>query len=378
MAITSRKTNLRAIALITISSILFAFFLGELYVRYKKRIIIASNQLDKGMLTYDQLLGWKLSKNWSGKHHHYDFDVEYSTNEYGFRGDFDIAPNSGSEKVAFVGDSFTFSVGVDNKKTFIHLLNQNSQRGDSFLNFGVTGYSTDQELLLIKERVFQFSPKRLILVVFLGNDLFDNKLPFPLQAKNSKPYYEFTSGELLLKNYPVPRTTKPQVQSPDELSSLVLGNFRPSGILYQGSKVSALFGLLYQKFYSNESLSKDAAYEKRFSNHLELFYALIEEIKLQCSSKNTHFNIALLAGSSFVYRPDSPSALFQDYFRKKIIHKSRQIDIPIIDLAGVLKQVSTQRKRKLLYHPNDRHLTEEGHQVVSKFIQNWLAAERQP
>jgi hypothetical protein len=39
-------------------------------------------------------------------------------------------------------------------------------------------------------RVFDFTPAVIILITYLGNDLFDNQLSFPLKAENAKPFFE--------------------------------------------------------------------------------------------------------------------------------------------------------------------------------------------
>jgi hypothetical protein len=106
------------------------------------------------------------------------------------------------------GDSFTFGLGVNDHETFVHLLNARAADGDSYLNFAIPGFSTDQEYLLIRRRVFDFNLSVIVLVTYLGNDLFDNQLPFPLQAHNAKPFFELAGDRLVLKNSPVPPDQK--------------------------------------------------------------------------------------------------------------------------------------------------------------------------
>ncbi len=117
----SKKRDFSILTLIMLTTLLVTFLLGEAYIRHKKREIVASNKFEEGLIAYDRLLGWKLIPNWKGRHQHYDFDVEYSTNRYGFRGDFGTDARRGAEKIAFVGDSFTFSLGVNDQDTFVRL-----------------------------------------------------------------------------------------------------------------------------------------------------------------------------------------------------------------------------------------------------------------
>jgi len=105
------------------------------------------------------------------------FDVVYDIDASGFRID-PLAGKTGS-RVAVLGDSFTFGLGVANGETFVSRLNAGSDDGRHYLNLGVPGYSTDQELLLLKKTGNALKPDIVLLVVYLANDLFDNNRSFP-------------------------------------------------------------------------------------------------------------------------------------------------------------------------------------------------------
>ncbi|MCP4254935.1 MAG: hypothetical protein GY775_16325 [Candidatus Scalindua sp.] len=218
----SRSKLFLFVTTITLAGIFVVLVVSEILLRYKSHGIRGSDHIDYGMIAYDKYLGWKLTPNWDGQHKHYDFDVSYSTNSHGFRNNSHTKQEQVGLSYAFVGDSFTFSFGVNDNETFIHLLNSKKEQDNSYLNFGVPGYSTDQEYLLIRKRVLHLLPDVVLLVVYLGNDLFDNELSYPLQANRAKPYYEFMSGELILRNTPVPMEPKPPEQYKKDLTMVVL------------------------------------------------------------------------------------------------------------------------------------------------------------
>jgi len=174
---------------------------AELYSRAQQTKIVKSDRLDSGMIGYDRDLGWRLVPGWKGRHRHHDFDVSYATNAYGFRsahmGD---GSKAGLFTYALLGDSFSYGLGVNDQGTFAFLLNASDTKGIRYLNFSIPGYSTNQEYLLMEKRIFAFSPDAVLLMVYLGNDIFDNALPFPLQAENAKPYYALIEQELVLKH----------------------------------------------------------------------------------------------------------------------------------------------------------------------------------
>src|SRR5262249_8326325 len=153
---------------------------------------------------------WRMQRNWSGRHRHHDFDVRYTTNDRGLRGPWPEAGNSptGTRRYVFVGDSFTFGLGVNDNDTFVQQLNRDG--GDAvYRNAGIAGYSTDQEYLFLKEELPSWQAGTVALVVYLVNDLLDNTLRYPLQAMMAKPLFTLESGELKLANVPVPLQPKP-------------------------------------------------------------------------------------------------------------------------------------------------------------------------
>ena len=94
-----------------------------------------------------------------------------------------------------------------------------------YLNFGVPGYSTDQEILLLDPQVFRESPDSVWLAFYLGNDILDNALDYPLQADQAKPMFELLNdGSLQLRNVPVPRDSKPAVARLRSIEEIVFGD----------------------------------------------------------------------------------------------------------------------------------------------------------
>ena len=360
----SKKKQVLFATIIVLASLFSTLIPSELILRFRRQSIEKSEHFDPGLIKYDRYLGWELTPNWKGRHKHHDFDVMYSTNQYGFRGNF--GEKDELRRYAVVGDSFTFSYGVNDNETFVHLLNSEKSEGNIFLNFGVPGYSTDQEYLIIKERVFYFSPDVILLVVYLANDLFDNELPFPLQANHAKPYFELTSNGLTLKNTPVPLINKPKAQGQKDLTKVVLGDEFPSNNAmerYLGR--FELFRLLKLNFYKTPDLSH--RFRERFKQPLQLFKSIIEQIREECIRRKIELHLVLMPGKSFIDRPGSPSEQYQDYLRKKIFEMGEKIGLDVIDLAILLKR-RYQKHPGRWFHPHEGHLTPEGHRVVAEIL----------
>ena len=121
-----------------------------------------------------------------------------------------------------IGDSFTFGFGVDDDETFHAQLSAADTKSE-YINGGTPGYSTDQQYLFIKHSMNGFSIDHYIVVFYLGNDLLDNPLPFPLQASRGKPFFELRDQQLYLNNIPVPKQQKTAALQSATLNSVVFG-----------------------------------------------------------------------------------------------------------------------------------------------------------
>jgi hypothetical protein len=135
----SKRKLIFFVTIITLFSFSVVLVVSEMLLRFKQHQIENSDQLDSGMMVYDKDMGWELAKNWNGRHKHYDYDVSYSTNSLGFRSGSNKRGEQSGLTYAFVGDSFTFSFGVNNSETFIQLLNSRDVNDNLYVNFGVPG-----------------------------------------------------------------------------------------------------------------------------------------------------------------------------------------------------------------------------------------------
>jgi len=91
------------------------------------------------------------------------------------------------------------------EKTFCSLLEATliscpklAGRSVEVFNFGVSGFGTAQELLVLHNRVWQYNPDIVILAFCTGNDIMDNSRALGLDPL--KPYFVQNHGKLLLDN----------------------------------------------------------------------------------------------------------------------------------------------------------------------------------
>lgn len=116
-----------------------------------------------------------------------------------------IAKPPDTLRIAVVGDSFVEALQVPREKAFWSVMERKleecPQRGTSkveVLSFGVGGFSTAQELVLLQKRVWQFSPDVVVLLVTTGNDIRDNSRTLNPHRDQPIPYFVFQNSDLVL------------------------------------------------------------------------------------------------------------------------------------------------------------------------------------
>lgn len=106
-------------------------------------------------------------------------------------------------RIAVLGDSYTEARQVDQAKTYPAILEQQlaacpalSGQKPEVLNFGVSGFGTTQELLQLREKVWDFQPDLVLLGFTTGNDIRNNS--FALEGNQEKPYFHLQGSGLAL------------------------------------------------------------------------------------------------------------------------------------------------------------------------------------
>lgn len=339
----------------------------EWYLHNQRSSVGSSDQLEPGMIEYDPVLGWRLQANWEGKHKNYDFSARYVIDGRGFRADTSWSQRSPTRPLtAVVGDSFVFGFGVNDDQTFVHRLDQAAPGGMAFANFAVPGFSTDQEALLLEREIIPLHPRRILLIVYLGNDLLDNPRSSPLQVKSAKPYFEVPPvGGLVLRNTPVPLRDGP-APAPEGLTQAVLGPDPAAWPLRTRLEQRfEVFRLVNQVLGAEEV--PDSFFSSRFAPAVRLFDQILARIRHDCVEAGVELVIGTLAGRSYVELPGSLSAQYQEYFRTEVVRTAQRQDLRVIDIAAGLRARADSTSQPW-YFPNDGHLTAAGHRVVADIL----------
>jgi hypothetical protein len=102
-------------------------------------------------------------------------EIRYRVNSAGFRGRDFTKERTPAVRIAFLGDSFCWGVGVKQEDHFITRLADKLAAGSLFdgrfelLNFGLEGYNTRQEVALFKTIVLDYRPDVTVIWYFLND-----------------------------------------------------------------------------------------------------------------------------------------------------------------------------------------------------------------
>lgn len=126
-----------------------------------------------------------------------------AVNGHGFRDvEWSVSKAAHVSRVAFVGDSFIEAAHVPFEDTVVarvaEILNRDGRSVPvEVMNFGVSGYGTAQELLLLRDRVAKFSPDVVVLAIYAGNDPAENH-PLLAPDKHRSFIIPSVAGEIVV------------------------------------------------------------------------------------------------------------------------------------------------------------------------------------
>ncbi|MEG3898653.1 MULTISPECIES: SGNH/GDSL hydrolase family protein [unclassified Microcoleus] len=154
--------------------------------------------------TSDPNLGWKLkpgaSGEWNGEGASF-----VQVNSEGLRDrEHTKAKPPNTLRVAVLGDSFTEAIHVPVEQTFWSKLERKlgncaavkGKKNVEVINFGVQGYGTAQELVMLRKKVWDYNPDIVVLAFFTGNDVINNSAK--LEYDRYRPFFVYdASGKLV-------------------------------------------------------------------------------------------------------------------------------------------------------------------------------------
>src|ERR1043166_1625416 len=318
--------------------------LGDIYVFYR----------------YDPVLGWDNLPNAHGYLKSEEYSTEVSKNTLGMR-DVEVgAKQPGEFRVAFLGDSFTWGVGVSYGERFTEVAGKLDGKVRT-LNFGVSGFSPVQYLFQL-DHVFPLKPDYVVLVFCLRNHLTDNVEYRPYD--HPKPYAKLSSdgSRFEIVGYPLPVSEHGPARLGAASSLRIVGvtklaiNSFPKprgGIIRSGARIYAPPASLAPE-------EREAVASLYKINEL-LLDAIRKRVDRELGPNR--FAVAL-APTKFEYLPATrdfdPNAV-----PNGVLASLRRLDIPTIDGRSALTAAD--------FWERDGHWRPSGHRKFGELIAKYLA-----
>jgi lysophospholipase L1-like esterase len=332
------------VALVVLSTA-FALLLCEIALRLLGQGPLYVSPERNRFWKYDSRLGWVHQPGQEGVFATEQFQTFVRINQKGLRDrehTYERPDDSG--RILVLGDSFAWGYGVEESERFSQLLE--SSLDVEVINSGVSGYSTDQELLWFQDEGIKYDFD-LVILVFTGNDVGDNNQQH-VYTIYYKPQFVQEEGQLTLKGYPVPRAS-----TQDRL-------------IYSLSQESALAFFLIQEFFelrsryssfSNGQVEQAEASPTDTTASGESFgltLALLDEMRNTAESEGATFMI--VANDSWWNNPTDETYL-------TLIEAMRGEGFIVLDVES-----SPGFDAEKMFIADDSHWNAAGHEFVANEI----------
>jgi hypothetical protein len=196
-----RPKRLRPL-LAKLTLVLMGFLFGAIVAEIALRIVGYSYP---EFYILDQVRGYALrpgAEGWYRK----EGQAYIRVNRDGFRDkDHALGKPPDTVRIAVIGDSYPEALSVSEEEAFWSVMEKRLQDCDAFagkrvevLNFGVSGYGTAQELLTLREKVWNYSPDVVMLAMTTNNDISDNSRA--LKKTDEIPYFVYKDSRLTVDN----------------------------------------------------------------------------------------------------------------------------------------------------------------------------------
>ncbi|TKJ42408.1 hypothetical protein CEE37_01625 [candidate division LCP-89 bacterium B3_LCP] len=323
-------------------------------------------------LSYDDTLGWVGKINSETLLSEGGIKVPCRINNWGFRDyrSYPIDKTSGKHRLLILGDSFVMGTGIAEEAR----VSQQLEAQDSSIiayNFGIMGYSTDQELLVLKKYGPQVQPDDIFLF-FCANDLIYNDSDFG--HKIPKPHFRLNAdGSLNLGNVPVPNLINK--------NPVLMWLQNNSALVQITSKITAQLSF-QNKLKRQRHTAGDLGLERGergkadldslllFSSEKktsDLTYHLLKEVKAETDRLGARF-ILFTAPSNQHWtatRNETPEEI------GRVLNWCEELNIEAVDLFPVFYQNFNEYGEKL-YLPDKMHWNERGNRIAAEAIYHLL------
>jgi lysophospholipase L1-like esterase len=336
----------------------------------------------------DPVLGWSprpLAKSSASPNSPAPIEI----NGAGFRDrDHAVAKSDEVFRIVVLGDSFVEGREVGFDDLFWQITQRELEtcqpRGKrpEILGFGINGYGTAQELLVLREHALKYQPDLVLLAFFTGNDVANNSAE--LDGHPERPYFELRDDELVLNRNNLDSIEFRIERWWSNLGQSVYNHLRSAQVLRQLYLTNKL-RRKYLDLTVADQLVADLNREiyqppetEQWIRAWQISEALISRMKREANAAGADFWLVLMTNPAQVY-PDqrvridvATPTVFKDlmYPDRRLNGFAALLEIPLIGLAAPLRTFA-ERNQALLHGSADfagGHWNKKGHAVAGREI----------
>ena len=305
----------------------------------------------------------------------------------------------GTERIMFLGDSYTAGWQVPLEQTYVSRLRDSLNRlpgrphDYDLINAGLHGWGTDQQYLYYREEGYRYGSDLVVLQIYAGNDVVDNGIAvLDLPIDRYRPYFVLDdAGALVYVPYegPLPEPYRPQG---------VVNQAR--WFLDQNSYTYRLLGDLMKNLADNTPAQPDPPpalpdempvdyelfapeYDERWQTAWAITRQLVRALRQEVESRGGQM-VVILVPARQEENPDSWAMIVERYNLPAGWDPARPTErfadmlaaegIPYLDMRPS-RRAYVEATGHPLSFSRDGHWNAEGHCVAAVAIQNWLIAE---
>ena len=345
--------------LITLSCI-GGFLIGEGALRVLLPNHVASAGLERNYFCqFDPQLGWRPLPNISGLHRRDGFVVFVEQNQFGLRGPKAMRKkkSSNQKRTLVLGDSYVWGYGVDQDKVFTETIVHKAEH--EFINFGVSGYGTDQSYLFYKQAGTSFEVDEVVLVFTPYNDVENNLSS--RQYGHDKPYFTLKDNMLTFHTEQLKENPVQTIINKIWAQSRVINLFFTAHRTFQNWKI--LKRTKGDTAIPGAGPLEPSIVTKRDLKGVALTMAIIGKLQKEVLSTGSKFSI--------MFVPYKPHILHKVPYNHPLVpilaEKLEAAGIPYYEPYFTFLDETNSKK---LFNPIDNHFSPEGHRVFSRTLVN--------
>ena len=318
-----------------------------------------------------------------------DHPIEGRINNFGWRDrDWSLEKPKNMVRIAVLGDSFVEAFQVEEESTFLKIsendLNRTGSRNFELMNFGRSGFTTTEQLIIVEREILKFSPDMIVLFFFPENDIEDVSMQTSFVAM--RPFYYITEDGRLLLDLSFNKTSDFKIKK--------TGNFfkqKSALVSLIGERYNLMKGITIKenKSASSGKVSSNGSYTKsrikgglslatshpdpKFTEAFALNKILLNKIHEICKQNKIRF--LLVNVNLGAYHPDRKAPLVEldptfdpTYFDTEMALFAADNNIEFIGLQKIFHKEFQKTSKRLQW----THWNYEGHKLVSKVLTNYL------